>query len=121
MEIQYYNKNDMNIAVESNKSSFLSDLLSWHTTYLSNDIFILNYDNQNLELKMQIFFGTEFSECTLKVNTLELKSECKPLKDKCKTIKLNSNNLQKRNERNLWTDSLGSNNLVPLTGEMYYR
>ena len=86
MEIQYYNKNDMNIAVESNKSSFLSDLLSWHTTYLSNDIFILNYDNQNLELKMQIYFGTEFSECTLKVNTFDLKSECKPLKDKCKTI-----------------------------------
>ena len=93
MEIQYYNKNDMNIAVESNKPSFLSDLLSWHTTYLSNDIFILNYDNQNLELKMQIYFGTEFSECTLKVNTLDLNSECKPLKDKCKTIKLNSNDL----------------------------
>ena len=42
---------------------------------------------------MQIYFETEFSECTLKVNTLDLNSKCKPLKDKCKTIKLNSNDL----------------------------
>ena len=63
MEIQYYNKNDMKITVQRKKTSFLSEFLSWHTTYLSNDIFTLNYDNEKLELKMQIYFGTQFNEC----------------------------------------------------------
>ena len=36
-------------------------------------------------------------------------------------VKLNSNNLEKRNERNVSSTSLSSNNLNPLTGEMYYR
>ena len=93
MEIQYYNKHDMNIAVESNRSSFLSDLLSWHTTYLCNDIFILNFDNDSLQLKMQIYFENEFHECTLNVNTFNIETQCKPIREKCKTIKLNSNNL----------------------------
>ena len=54
MEIQYYNKNDMKIIVKANKSSILSDLLSWNTSYLFNDIFILNYEKS--EIKMQIYF-----------------------------------------------------------------
>ena len=94
MEIQYYNKNDMNIAVESKKSSFLSEFLSWHTTYLSNDIFTLNYDNEKLELKMQIYFGTQFNECILNVSSLDIQTDCKTLKEKCKTIKPKSQDLQ---------------------------
>ena len=31
------------------------------------------------------------------------------------------NNLEKRNERNVSSTSLNSNDLNPLTGEMYYR
>ena len=34
---------------------------------------------------------------------------------------LELNNLEKRNERNVSRHSLNSNNLNPLTGEMYYR
>ena len=43
------------------------------------------------------------------INSLELK------------LNLELNNLEKRNERNVSRHSLNSNNLSPLTGEMYYR
>ena len=91
MEILYYNKKDMKIIVKANKSSTLSDLLSWNTSYLYNDIFILNYEKS--EIKMQIYFIDKFHECVLETNNLDLLTDCKLLFEKFTLIKYNSSSL----------------------------
>ena len=93
MELQYYNKNDMNITIECNKSSYLSDLLSWQTIYLNNDIHIFNFDRKESKIKMFIFFKKKFNECILDLDNLDLITDCCELKIKANTIKSNSDNL----------------------------
>jgi ubiquitin-protein ligase len=91
MDIKCYNKNDMKIIVETNKPSILSDLLSWNTIYLFNDIFILNFEKS--EIKMQIYFKNKFHDCILLTENLNLKTDCNLLLEKYKLIQLNSQSL----------------------------
>ena len=91
MDIKCYNKNDMKIIVETNKASILSDLLSWNTIYLFNDIFILNFEKS--EIKMQIYFENKFHDCIIFTENLNLKTDCNLLLEKYKLIQLNSQSL----------------------------
>ena len=91
MDIKCYKKNDMKIVVETNKPSILSDLLSWNTIYLFNDIFIVNYNKS--DIKMQIYFQNQFHDCVLLTENFDLETNCKSLLEKYTLIKSSSKSL----------------------------
>ena len=45
MEVCKFIKNDVTIIQEKINHTYVSDLLSWQTTYLNNDIKVLKFNN----------------------------------------------------------------------------
>ena len=91
MDIKCYTKNDMNIILEVNKPSVLSDLLSWNSIYLFNDIFIVNFEKSVINMK--IYFENKFNNCILLIENFDLKTDCKLLLEKYNLIQSNSTSL----------------------------
>ena len=94
MELEYFNKNNITIIQKRIRNSDLSYLLSWETTYLNNDIKIINYDKSENIINCMIFYNDEFHSCKLNTNIYNLETASSELKIKLEPIKLKSFNLQ---------------------------
>ena len=88
-----YMKNDLKIIRKVNNSNNLSDILSWKSIYLNNDIYIINYDSFTCILKLAIYYDNFFNFCNLNVIDLSLETTIKKLEDKVKIIKTKSENI----------------------------
>ena len=93
MELQYFNKMDVDIIQKKILSSDLSELLSWETIYLNNDIKVINYNNSENNIVCMIYYNNMFHSCNLDTKTFHLHSDGVDFGTKIESIKLRSNNL----------------------------
>ena len=93
MELQYFNKMDVDIIQKKILSSDLSELLSWETIYLNNDIKVINYNNSENNIVCMIYYNNIFHSCNLDTKTFHLHSDGVDFGTKIESIKLRSNNL----------------------------
>ena len=93
MEVCKFIKNDVTIIQEKINHTYVSDLLSWQTTYLNNDIKVLKFNNIDNTIDLAIYFDSKFNKCKLNLINFSFEMGSQELLLKMNEIKCNSDNL----------------------------
>lgn len=93
MEVCKYIKNDVTIIQEKINHTYVSDLLSWQTTYLNNDIKVLKFNNIDNTIDLGIYFDYKFNKCKLNLINFSFEMDSHELLLKMNEIKSKSENL----------------------------